>query len=78
MEDLKIRSYGVSMTSLEDVFLKINQEYAPDLFSELERQSENSKSRLSKRSSLMNQSDTIHKSIGHSTMMSSDTSASYQ
>ena len=82
MEDLKIRSYGVSMTSLEDVFLKINQEYAPDLFSELEHKSDKSKSHLSnrtsKRSSFMNQSDAIHKSIGHSTMMSNDTSASYQ
>ena len=78
MADLKIRSYGVSMTSLEDVFLKINQEYAPDLFSELEHKSEKSKSHLSKRSSFMNQSDAIHKSIGHSTMMSNDTSASYQ
>ena len=78
MADLKIRSYGVSMTSLEDVFLKINQEYAPDLFSELEHKSDKSKSHLSKRSSFMNQSDTIHKSIGHSTMMSNDTSASYQ
>ena len=27
-----MKSYGVSMTTLEDVFLKINQEFAPELF----------------------------------------------
>ena len=27
-----MRSYGVSMATLEDVFLKINQEFAPELF----------------------------------------------
>ena len=32
LADFDIRSYGVSMTSLEDVFLKINEEFAPDLF----------------------------------------------
>lgn len=32
LKDFEIRSYGVSMSNLEDVFLKINKEYAPDLF----------------------------------------------
>ena len=36
LEEFEIRSYGVSMSNLEDVFLKINQEYAPDLFGDLE------------------------------------------
>ena len=35
MEEFEIRSYGVSMSNLEDVFLKINQEFAPDLFGDL-------------------------------------------
>ena len=35
LEEYDIRSYGVSMSNLEDVFLKINQEFAPDLFGDL-------------------------------------------
>ena len=35
LKQLEIRSYGVSMSNLEDVFLKINQEVAPDLFGDL-------------------------------------------
>lgn len=35
LDDYDIRSYGVSMSNLEDVFLKINQEFAPDLFGDL-------------------------------------------
>ena len=35
LDNLDIRSYGVSMSNLEDVFLKINQEFAPDLFGDL-------------------------------------------
>ena len=35
LDEFEIRSYGVSMSNLEDVFLKINQEYAPDLFGDL-------------------------------------------
>jgi hypothetical protein len=27
-----VKSYGVAMTTLEEVFLKINQEFAPELF----------------------------------------------
>ena len=37
MADFDIKSYGVSMTNLEDVFLKINQEFAPDLFGDLKK-----------------------------------------
>ena len=37
MAEFEIRSYGISMTNLEDVFLKINQEFAPDLFSDLKK-----------------------------------------
>ena len=35
LDEFDIRSYGVSMSNLEDVFLKTNQEYAPDLFGDL-------------------------------------------
>ena len=37
LDEFDIRSYGVSMSNLEDVFLKINKEYAPDLFSDLSK-----------------------------------------
>jgi ATP-binding cassette subfamily A (ABC1) protein 3 len=30
--EYKVKSYGVAMTTLEEVFLKINQEFAPELF----------------------------------------------
>ena len=42
LDDFDIRSYGVSMSNLEDVFLKINQEFAPDLFGDLKDFSRNS------------------------------------
>lgn len=32
LDEYKVRSYGVAMTTLEEVFLKINQEFAPELF----------------------------------------------
>lgn len=35
LEQFDIKSYGVSMSNLEDVFLNINREYAPDLFGDL-------------------------------------------
>ena len=35
LDDFDVSSYGVSMSNLEDVFLKINQEFAPDLFGDL-------------------------------------------
>ena len=35
LKEFDVTSYGVSMSNLEDVFLKINQEYAPDLFGDL-------------------------------------------
>jgi len=35
LEEFGVRSYGVSMSNLEEVFLKINQEFAPELFSDL-------------------------------------------
>ena len=44
LDDLDIRSYGVSMSNLEDVFLKINQEFAPDLFGDLKKLSYDSDS----------------------------------
>lgn len=35
LEEFDIKSYGVSMSNLEDVFLNINREFAPDLFGDL-------------------------------------------
>ena len=32
LEEFKLKSYGVSMATLEEVFLKINLEFAPELF----------------------------------------------
>jgi len=32
LDEFDIKSYGVSMTTLEEVFLKINQELAPEVF----------------------------------------------
>ena len=32
LDEFKVKSYGVSMATLEEVFLKINQEFAPELF----------------------------------------------
>ena len=67
LDEFDIRSYGVSMSNLEDVFLKINKEYAPDLFSDLSKfgHSDNSlsSSDMEKTKSNTNQ----HFSIGHST-----------
>ena len=37
LEEFDVSSYGVSMSNLEDVFLKINQEFAPDVFGGLKR-----------------------------------------
>ena len=34
LQEFKIKSYGVSMTTLEEVFLKINMKFAPELFGE--------------------------------------------
>lgn len=58
------------MSNLEDVFLKINKEYAPDLFGDLKGWDD------SKNSSMMDDSldaqpnkkkEMMHNSIGHST-----------
>ena len=40
IEEFDIRSYGVAMANLEDVFLQINQEVVPDLFGDLRHISE--------------------------------------
>ena len=50
------------MSNLEDVFLKINQEYAPDLFGDLKKFDD------SKNSSYMSEDKSVAKSIGHSTI----------
>ena len=41
LEEFNISSYGVSMSNLEEVFLKINKEYAPDLFGDLKDEEKN-------------------------------------
>ena len=70
LDEFDIRSYGVSMSNLEDVFLKINQEFAPDLFGDL-KSFDNSRSsgNISKDSSYdkLRPSSDYAKSIGHST-----------
>ena len=37
MDILGIRSYGVSLCTLEEVFIKINEELAPELFKKVNR-----------------------------------------
>ena len=70
LDQFDIRSYGVSMSNLEDVFLKINQEFAPDLFGDLKNFDHSKNSSYS--SDLDNnqiQRKTAN-SIGHSTQQS--------
>ena len=76
MAELEIRSYGVSMTNLEDVFLKINQEFAPDLFGDLKsfndsRSSSNDSGQFSEKDLARDLNYT--KSIGHSSGVSGAT-----
>ena len=65
LDDFDIRSYGVSMSNLEDVFLKINQEFAPDLFGDLKGRGFDDSKNSSHNSIEVGQD--FHKSIGHST-----------
>ncbi len=60
------------MSNLEDVFLRINQEYAPDLFSDLKGHYARKSIRASDNSNTKNQ----FKSIGHSTEQTSSLDAS--
>ena len=62
MADFDIRSYGVSMTNLEDVFLKINQEFAPDLFGDLKKFDD---SRNSDHQGKINFNESYPKAIGN-------------
>jgi len=71
LDEFEIRSYGVSMSNLEDVFLKINQEFAPELFGDL-KSFDNSKSsgNISQQGILpqeARQKQDFAKSIGNST-----------
>ena len=68
LDEFDIRSYGVSMSNLEDVFLKINQEFAPDLFGDLKQNMYDD----SNASNMSEEKDKFHKSIGHSTMEKSN------
>ena len=55
------------MSNLEDVFLKINKEYAPDLFKDLkELDSQNSSVLSDNRTSMMQNSSEFAPSIAHS------------
>ncbi len=72
LDEFEINSYGVSMSNLEDVFLRINQEYAPDLFSDLKGHYARKSIRASDNSNTKNQ----FKSIGHSTEQTSSLDAS--
>lgn len=66
LDDYDIRSYGVSMSNLEDVFLKINQEFAPDLFGDLKSFEDSKNSSFD--SNGKQGDETYPKSIGHSTV----------
>lgn len=66
LDDYDVRSYGVSMSNLEDVFLKINQEFAPDLFGDLHSFDH---SRNSSNLSIdQGKIDNFAHSVGHSTV----------
>ena len=73
LDEFEVNSYGVSMSNLEDVFLKINQEFAPDLFGDLKNldYSKNSSGSDSEGDSPRN-TKTMPKSIGHSATGASD------
>ncbi len=64
------------MSNLEDVFLKINQEFAPDLFGDLKANNYDDSKDAGMASTDSPNKSQFHKSIGHSTMMSSDNSNS--
>ncbi len=64
------------MSNLEDVFLKINQEFAPDLFGDLKANNYDDSKDAGMKSSDSPSKENFHKSIGHSTMMSGDLSNS--
>ena len=71
LEQLDIRSYGVSMSNLEDVFLKINQEFAPDLFGDLKNFSASQSVSTSMEQDPKSSKRGTALSIGHSTQKSS-------
>lgn len=74
LNDFDIKSYGVSMTTLEEVFLKINQELAPEVFGTPEKDKTSDRNTL-KESGLTADSK-LALSIGHSTFRTTDLSVS--
>lgn len=77
------------MSNLEDVFLKINQEYAPELFGDLKKFDDSKNSSYMDMSAGDNRDASYAKSIGHSTQnlskdekiddsQNSDVSADYE
>lgn len=70
LDQFDIRSYGVSMSNLEDVFLKINQEFAPDLFGDLQNFDHSKNSSYSSDLDNNQIQRKTQNSIGHSTQQS--------
>ena len=69
LDEFGIKSYGVSMATIEEVFLKINQEFAPELFGAGDHQASMSDSGDQKHSQLSNSQDQqnsfVPKAIGN-------------
>ena len=57
LDEFKVKSYGVSMATLEEVFLKINMEFAPELFGEI---------RVEITDDVQPRNNSFPKAIGHS------------
>lgn len=68
LNEFDIKSYGVSMTTLEEVFLKINQELAPEVFGSKDKTMDESALKMSN----LTAESKLAVSIGHSTMRTSD------
>jgi len=71
LDDFDIQSYGVSMSNLEDVFLKINKEYAPDLFGDLKGFDASQNVSMMSTEGKETKNDALANSIGHSTQEAS-------
>ena len=74
MEELGVKSYGVSITTLEEVFIKINEEFAPELFEKPEK-TKSKASVLGSRQSEVQHQEALEKSeLNTPIIMSSDSS----
>lgn len=74
LDEFDIKSYGVSMTTLEEVFLKINQELAPEVFGIPEKDTFIDRNTL--KESGLTADNKLAVSIGHSTFRKTELSVS--